>query len=615
MATSTYTPGTNDIVHSLDLDLVTRSRVVEPLHIVQNDKVLPVFEISLFKEGVTYACPSGSTVSIRLEKPDKKVVYMDVSGWDSTRHKIYVKTTYQMTSAFGQATAVIEIDTGSAIAQSEPFKILIDRNPVQEGSIESTDEIKSLQGYVDQAKSSATEARGYRDSASTYATNSRNSAVEANSAKTQASSYAVNAKASETNARNSSTAAATSAEQAEDASDLSRSYAVGTNNTIRPNDETDNSKAYSELAQRLTDQANELLEEARRLLEEVRPAGTVTGVKGDQETEFRAGNVNLTPADIGSPTMDDISDLISSDSSITFQQEAELANVTSGDSVAVALGKLSKLYAELDGKAAYYPVTTDFPVTEVGKLMDAKTVSDQFEYNMVSIGRNISTNSWYRILSYSVGTGGYGDSGIVMIGKGYNHMKDEGYILSYVVDYDSVKWNCLNTLSSNHLIDKIRFTISNNEMNLEIHYAYSDFNPVSVKIIPLNGRRYYNRKLEIVSDSPNVFSEYDIPTIQDSETLMIPNADESDSIGNIISKICTYARDSKALFQNRSTGSRNFNVLWSNVTSLFGVISRNGNIFHVVIFGAYDQIYSAYGYYSDSSIISLYKITSINILQ
>lgn len=309
MATNTYNPSANDIIHSVDLDLVTRNRVVEPIHLVQNDKTLPVFEISLFEEGVTYACPSGSTVSIRLEKPDKKIVYIEASGWDSTRHKIYMKTTHQMTSAFGQATAVIEIDTGSAIAQTEPFKILIDRNPVQEGSIESTDEVKSLQGYVDQAKASATEAREYRDSANTYATNSRNSAVEAISAKTQASAYATNAKSSETNAKNSSTAAAASATQASDSSDLSRSYAVGTNNTIRPNDKTDNSKAYSELAQKLTDEANKLLEEARKLMEDVKPAGTVTGVKGSKEETYRSGNVNLTPADIGAVALEDIPDI------------------------------------------------------------------------------------------------------------------------------------------------------------------------------------------------------------------------------------------------------------------------------------------------------------------
>lgn len=309
MATQTYTPSSNDILHSVEVDLITRDHVVEPIHIVQNDKVLPILEIVIFRNGLSYFCPTGSTASIRLEKPDGKIVYTPVTGWDSTRQKIYVKTTYQMTSAFGKAKAVIEIDTGSAIAQTEPFTILIDRNPVQQGAIESTDEIKSLQSYVDQAKASATQAQGYRDTASSYATNARNSATEATSAKNSASTYANNAKTSETNASNSAQTAKNAADNAEDFSDLSESYAVGTNNVVRPGDKTDNAKAYSELAQRLTDEANKLLEEARKLMDEVKPAGTVTGVKGNKETEYRSGNVNLTPTDIGAVAIEDLPDL------------------------------------------------------------------------------------------------------------------------------------------------------------------------------------------------------------------------------------------------------------------------------------------------------------------
>lgn len=306
MATSTYTPGTDDIVHKIDLDLVSRSRVVEPIHMVQNDKILPVLAMSLYKEGTSYSCPSGSTVSIRLEKPDKKVVNIEVSGWDNSRHVIYMKTTYQMTSAFGKATALLEIDTGSGIAQTETFPIMIDRNPVQDGSIESTDEIKSLQGYVDAAAASANQAQTYRDTAGTYANSARTSATEANNARSQASGYATNAELAKTSAQ-------ISASEAEDASDLSKSYAIGTNNTVRPGDKTDNSKAYSELAQRLTDQATALLEEAERLLEQVNPEGA-----------------------------------INPDTPITFQQATELANIQNEDSIRIALGKLSKLYAELE---------------------------------------------------------------------------------------------------------------------------------------------------------------------------------------------------------------------------------------------------------------------------
>lgn len=314
MATGSYSPSTNDILHNIDLDLVNRSQVVEPLHLVQNDKTLPVLAASLFKNGVTYSCPSGSTVSIRWEKPDNKIVYIPVSGWDSSRHIVYIKTTYQMTSVYGQARAVFEIVMGDSVVQTEPFLIFIDRNPVQDSSMESTDEIQSLQAYVDAAAASANQAKTYRDNAGTYANSARSSASEASSSKTQASSYANNASSSASSALSSKNAAASSASEAGDYSDQSRSYAVGTNNVIRPNDKTDNARFYAELAQQLTERATELLETATELLNQVNPEGA-----------------------------------INPDTAITFTPATTVANLVSGvDSVATAFGKFSKLYTELE---------------------------------------------------------------------------------------------------------------------------------------------------------------------------------------------------------------------------------------------------------------------------
>ena len=64
----------------------------------------------------------------------------------------------------------------------------------------------------------------------------------------------------------------------------SQSYAVGTGN-VRPGEDTDNAKYYSEQAQ--------------KVLESLGQAGTVTGVKGNKEITYRTGNVNLTSENIG----------------------------------------------------------------------------------------------------------------------------------------------------------------------------------------------------------------------------------------------------------------------------------------------------------------------------
>lgn len=487
MATSTYTPGTNDIVHKIDLDLVSRSRVVEPIHMVQNDKVLPVLAMSLYKEGTSYSCPSGSTVSIRLEKPDKKVVNIEVSGWDSSRHIVYMKTTYQMTSAFGKASALLEIDTGSGIAQTETFPIMIDRNPVQDGSIESTDEIKSLQGYVDAAAASANQAQTYRDTAGTYANSARTSATEANSARSQASGYATNAELAKTSAQNSASAA-------EDASDLSKSYAVGTNNTVRPGDKTDNAKSYSELAARLTDQATALLEEAERLLEQVNPEGA-----------------------------------INPDTPITFQQATELANIQNEDSIRIALGKLSKLYASLDGKAAFYPVTTSRDISEVGTLMDGNTVADWIKElgenpDTVKVSKNLSSSGWYRFATKATiettkdNYGGAGESGFIFISRNYVERNNESYIIAFCSSYGGkIECKCINASINQQLLKKIRVSLTpTKSFNIEMYYDSSKLNGVTVTMITNQaGVKWSSKNLEPVTETVSDIVVYDLPLKSD----------------------------------------------------------------------------------------------------
>lgn len=84
----------------------------------------------------------------------------------------------------------------------------------------------------------------------------------------------------QTNAANS----AASASSADAFSKKSQSYAEGGTGT-REGEDTDNAKYYSE--------------QAKQALELLGQAGTVTGVKGDKETSYRKGNVNITSKDIG----------------------------------------------------------------------------------------------------------------------------------------------------------------------------------------------------------------------------------------------------------------------------------------------------------------------------
>lgn len=218
------------------------------------------------------------------------------------------------------------------------------------------------------------------------------------------------------------------------------------------------------------------------------------------------------------------------DTPITFEQATELANVEPGDSMSAALGKLSKLYAELEGKAAFYPVTTGFPVTEEGSLMDAKTVTDQLENIEMESDGTPSKIGWYRILSISttqtnkVQFGGGGRNGFISISRLYEANNNESYLLSYTSVYgeNSIHWNCLNSYVNNQIIDKIRWShIPGKTWNLEIHYKGTSDNNIRIRTILNTGdvdpEIVKKEKLVAVDDNPEVISEYNLPVEQDVE--------------------------------------------------------------------------------------------------
>lgn len=75
---------------------------------------------------------------------------------------------------------------------------------------------------------------------------------------------------------------------------------------------------------------------------------TVTGIKGNAESAYRQGDVNLTPADIGAVAS---SNGDASNTKVTFTQSTSRVNLTSGDTLKTAFGKLSKWFVDLKAVA------------------------------------------------------------------------------------------------------------------------------------------------------------------------------------------------------------------------------------------------------------------------
>ncbi|MCI8514108.1 MAG: hypothetical protein HFI93_05700 [Lachnospiraceae bacterium] len=160
----------------------------------------------------------------------------------------------------------------------------------------------------DAAKVSEINAKASETNALNSKTAAVNSAAAAKISETNAKTSETNAKASEISASESGAIASASAETATQkateasvsASDAntyakqSQSYAVGTGGT-RPGEATDNSKYY--------------YEKSKDIYDNFSSSGNVTGVKGDAESTYRSGNVNLTKENIGLGNVDNTADL------------------------------------------------------------------------------------------------------------------------------------------------------------------------------------------------------------------------------------------------------------------------------------------------------------------
>lgn len=187
--------------------------------------------------------------------------------------------------------------------------------------------------------------------------------------------------------------AAASAEAAEGFSDLSKSYAIGTDGEVRENDDIDNSKYYYEQSKRLTQGFNGIV-----------PMGTISFADLDNpENQVAKYMFNISDAftsdsrfkdgggkyyDVGTNvvrTADNMWDALasSSDQSVVFSESSTRTNINSGEKLSVMFGKIKKWFADLkpvafsnsytdlDNKPSIPTLTNNLLATEPGTALDA----------------------------------------------------------------------------------------------------------------------------------------------------------------------------------------------------------------------------------------------------
>lgn len=195
MSISTYVPDSAKILHTAYADFVSR-QIGRPVHIVQYDDSMPILAVKLFQDGLEYQLPQNANVNIRFKKPDGTNVYNPALGCSGDRKIVYFEVTPQMAAYPGESSPVVELEKGGLVASTSPIGITIERNPVPNDEITSTNEYKSMVRYVNEAIEAAASASASRSAAEISESNAKKSEDSANVSKTNAKEYADSANTS-----------------------------------------------------------------------------------------------------------------------------------------------------------------------------------------------------------------------------------------------------------------------------------------------------------------------------------------------------------------------------------------------------------------------------------
>jgi len=144
MSIEEYTPGSFVIIHNAIVDF-SRRVIQKPIMLVQYDALIPVIEVSLYKNGKKYSLPEpdesspGSIDDINMKvrwcKKDKTYVYKDILGCNEDRNIIYFNISSDMSCDYGMFEPILEIiikfEELEYKVGSSTIPIIFDRNPVQ----------------------------------------------------------------------------------------------------------------------------------------------------------------------------------------------------------------------------------------------------------------------------------------------------------------------------------------------------------------------------------------------------------------------------------------------------------------------------------------------------
>lgn len=267
----------NTITHEIDLNM-SQPNNFQYVHVMQNDYDAEYIKCTLYDGNNPYivSCPKDS-ITVKCQLPNGREVE---SGIESTDKNIIIfKVSEKMTQVKGNVLAALSLfDTNG---RKSPFPFVIKVIEAPEGVTD--DDImygKLAEYYANLARSYAVgtdnevrdgdatdNSKYYCEKSAKYAREAAGTASNVKSSELTAAKYASNADKSANQAAESAKQAGKSANNAADSerksgqnktdsknyADLSKSYAVGTDNEIRNGDATDNSRYYYSLVKNAID--------------------------------------------------------------------------------------------------------------------------------------------------------------------------------------------------------------------------------------------------------------------------------------------------------------------------------------------------------------------------
>ena len=155
----------NRIIAYVEADLIRGT--VSPRQVVctQYDAEMRVIAVRLKQNGKDWEIPAGYSVNVRMRKADGTSVYNPQQGEGSIA---YITLSAQMCGVEGVQKFVVEIVSGSDVAQTVPIELRVIKNPIEDQDFTSEDEKETIQQAVKDAQDAAEESQENANQAYTW---------------------------------------------------------------------------------------------------------------------------------------------------------------------------------------------------------------------------------------------------------------------------------------------------------------------------------------------------------------------------------------------------------------------------------------------------------------